>query len=242
VNVLCGGSTSLPRDVVIPNELTASSKASLKREVASKLKHLSYVDSSEDTFTTTDEDAITTSTTTRVTDELVPTVQSEVATILSATKSPVLHRTTRSTKGNSNSIANAKANANSNTSIGRKAYTLPLSKTDKDQINAGAPLPVNEDNTEFDHKNKNINGLCGNPACKSVVEKWWSGLASSQLVTVHDFKKLVPQIANCSKCSNVQNLGPKILQSMSFFKPLEVKESNSKKVKLYEISNKRCTQ
>jgi len=96
----------------------------------------------------------------------------------------------------------------------RQHYDLPLTEDLKQLINAGkAPLPIVEDNTEF-NKEKIYEWLCGNEACKSAVELWWSGLTSSQLLTASDFKQWVPQIAACSKCSNAKNL-PKLLQSVS---------------------------
>jgi len=125
-----------------------------------------------------------------------------------------------------NDIANTKAHT-------RKAYKPPLTQEQKDLINDGkAAFPVSEGNIAFDN---NIRGLCGNQACKSAVEAWWSGLTSPQLVSVSDFTSLVNVCKTCSggkKCAE-------ILQSMSQLMKIDSLDSKKRSVKQYEITQRK---
>ncbi len=131
--------------------------------------------------------------------------------------------------------ANPNITTNANTMPKRTAYKQPLTQEQKDLINAAkAPLPLSEEHAAFDNS---VHGLCSNEACKSAAEAWWSGLTSTQLVSVSDFKQQVQQINACSKCSNSKNT-PKILQSMSQFQSILAINTYKRSVPLFEIRRK----
>jgi hypothetical protein len=119
----------------------------------------------------------------------------------------------------------------------RHSYELPLTEAQQQSINDDqAPLPIVKDNPNFNNK---INGICGNKECTLAVERWWSNLKASQLVTVRDFKEKVSVIKNCTKCNNPKKT-PIILQSMSKYLPMKVRiaKYNNQPVDLFEINEK----
>jgi len=114
-------------------------------------------------------------------------------------------------------------------------YNFPLTWEQKQCINTGtAPLPIVEDNKEF-NTNK-INGLCENEDCKKKVEKWWSGLAAPHLMSFNEFKSAVRV---CEKCVPARGKNcVRVLQSMSQFHAFSGLDSQRRHVKLYLIMPK----
>jgi len=117
-------------------------------------------------------------------------------------------------------------------------YRDPLPKADKDKINDGkAPLPTKATETRNPNFAPNtLQNICDN--CKTAVEKWWSHLPHTQLISITDLKLAVLEVKGCKTCTKNNFIIPKILQSMSRFAQVMKaygESSNSRPESVYVI-------